>query len=290
MKPFPQCSDIKELLKLCDIYLDAYPYGGATSIIDPLQTGLLAVVVQGEYLRFRQASALLRELGVPELIAADEAGYRELAVSLGRRHELRQQQRAKIMEKMQAPAVPGRQTLLRVGQHAPGGFVYQALQVRIRMDNNYPVSCYDEYLSLKMSGTMWLIFLFLLRPIVVMLLSLVNRSGPMQLINMVYPDRLVLSLGAFAAIPTAILVYAWAKKAPGASAFVRYVWQKGRIVLIVSTVLGIGVIFAPLVLGTADKITASSWAQLSISMLIIFVVFRSRYIKDCFADFPGEKN
>lgn len=158
------------------------------------------------------------------------------------------------------------------------------------MTNNYPVSCYDKYLFLKVSGTMWLIFLFLLRPIVVMLLSVTNRTDPMRLIDLVYPDRLSLSLGAFAAIPAAILIYAWVKRVPGASAFVRYVWQKGRIVLIVSTVLGIGVIFAPLVLGTAYKITASGWAQLSISMLVIIVVLRTRYIKDCFADFPGEEN
>lgn len=100
LKPFPQRSDIKEVLKLCDIYLDAYPYGGATSIIDPLQVGLPPVVVHGDYLRFRQASALLRELGVPELITTDEAGYRELAVSLGRSRELRQMRRSRIVEKM----------------------------------------------------------------------------------------------------------------------------------------------------------------------------------------------
>lgn len=117
LKPFPQRSDIIELLKLCDIYLDAYPYGGATSIIDPLQAGVPPVVVQGEFLRFRQASALLRELGVPELIASDEVGYRDLAVSLGGSRELRQQQRAKIMEKMQGtpPFLDGKRYSEQVG-------------------------------------------------------------------------------------------------------------------------------------------------------------------------------
>ncbi|MEG4005489.1 glycosyltransferase [Microcoleus sp. Pol11C1] len=101
LKQLPSRADVKEFLQLADVYLDSYPYAGATSLIDPLQVGLPAVVVEGNALRFRQGSAMLRELQMPDLIAYDEASYIQLAVTLGTNPQLRQQKRQEIQQKMQ---------------------------------------------------------------------------------------------------------------------------------------------------------------------------------------------
>ncbi len=100
LNPFPSRADIKSLLEICDIYLDAFPYGGATSIIDPLETGLPPVVVEGDFLRFRQASAILRELQIPDLITENEDNYIELAIKLGRDKEQRERYRNLIALKI----------------------------------------------------------------------------------------------------------------------------------------------------------------------------------------------
>ena len=102
VKQLPSRADVKEFLQLADVYLDSYPYAGATSLIDPLQVGLPVVVVEGNALRFRQGAAMLRELQMPDLIARDEASYIQLAVSLATNPQLRQQKRQQIVEKMQA--------------------------------------------------------------------------------------------------------------------------------------------------------------------------------------------
>ncbi|MBE9187290.1 glycosyltransferase [Microcoleus sp. LEGE 07076] len=102
VKQLPSRADVKEFLQLADVYLDSFPYAGATSLIDPLQVGLPAVVVEGNALRFRQGAAMLRELQMPDLIARDEASYIELAVNLGTNSQLRQQKRQEIKERMQA--------------------------------------------------------------------------------------------------------------------------------------------------------------------------------------------
>ncbi|MEG4244009.1 FkbM family methyltransferase [Microcoleus sp. MON2_D6] len=102
VKQLPSRADVKEFLQLADVYLDSYPYAGATSLIDPLQVGLPAVVVEGNALRFRQGSAMLRELQMPDLIANSEASYIQLAVTLGTNPQLRQQKRQEIQQKMQA--------------------------------------------------------------------------------------------------------------------------------------------------------------------------------------------
>ena len=100
IKSLPTRADIKELLKLGDIYLDSYPYGGATSLIDPLEVGLIPLVMQGQALRFRQASALLEDLQIPDLITTTEDAYINLAIQLGTNPQLRHQYRHQIQEKM----------------------------------------------------------------------------------------------------------------------------------------------------------------------------------------------
>jgi len=101
VKQLPSRADVKEFLQLADVYLDSYPYAGATSLIDPLQVGLPTVVVEGNALRFRQGSAMLRELQMSDLIAYDEASYIQLAVTLGTNPQLRQRYRQEIQQKMQ---------------------------------------------------------------------------------------------------------------------------------------------------------------------------------------------
>jgi|GEM_PF-440565 Predicted O-linked N-acetylglucosamine transferase, SPINDLY family len=102
VKQLPNRADVKEFLQLADVYLDSYPYAGATSLIDPLQVGLPTVVVEGNALRFRQGSAMLRELQMPDLITNSEASYIQLAVTLATNPELRQRYRQEIQQKMQA--------------------------------------------------------------------------------------------------------------------------------------------------------------------------------------------
>jgi predicted O-linked N-acetylglucosamine transferase (SPINDLY family)/glycosyltransferase involved in cell wall biosynthesis len=97
----PSPADIKECLKIADVYLDSYPYAGATSLIDPLEVGLPPVVWEGNTLRSRQGSAMLRELQMPELIANSEETYINLAVTLGNNSQLRQQHRQQIQQQMQ---------------------------------------------------------------------------------------------------------------------------------------------------------------------------------------------
>ncbi|MEG4249229.1 FkbM family methyltransferase [Microcoleus sp. Pol10D4] len=102
LKSFPNRADVKEVLKLGDVYLDSYPYAGTTSLVDPLEVGLPTVVRDGDTLRSRMGAAVVRSLSMPDLIANSEASYIQLAVTLGTNPQLRQQKRQEIQQKMQA--------------------------------------------------------------------------------------------------------------------------------------------------------------------------------------------
>jgi predicted O-linked N-acetylglucosamine transferase (SPINDLY family) len=99
-KPLASREDVKELLKVADVYLDSYPYAGANSTVDPLEVGLPAVMMEGNSLRSRQGAALLRDLEIPELITQNQQEYIDKAIALGTNPELRQEISDRIQQKM----------------------------------------------------------------------------------------------------------------------------------------------------------------------------------------------
>ena len=123
LKPQASRSDIKECLKLADIYLDSYPFSGVNSLVDPLEVSLVPVVRDGDIIpsfsentsqagevfvvrtsgsfRSLMGASLLRSLSIPDLIANSEEGYINLAITLANNPQLRQQKRQEIQQKMQ---------------------------------------------------------------------------------------------------------------------------------------------------------------------------------------------
>jgi len=94
-------SNVKECLKLGNVYLDSYPFSGATSTIEALEVGLPTVTREGHVLRSRTSAALLRELQIPDLIVSNEKDYIKLAIALGTNPKLRKQKSEQIQQKMQ---------------------------------------------------------------------------------------------------------------------------------------------------------------------------------------------
>jgi len=101
LDPLPTREDIKALLRITDVYLDAVPYSGATSLLDPLEVGVPPVVMEGEELRCRQGAAILRELGVEALVVKSEEEYLELAGRLAIDNKFRADLRETILNRMQ---------------------------------------------------------------------------------------------------------------------------------------------------------------------------------------------
>ncbi len=93
---FPSRGDVKELLRVGDIYLDTFPFGGVNSLVDPLELGLPTVVWEGGTFRARMGGALLRVLGLDDLIAADETAYVALATRLALDADARNAVKAKV--------------------------------------------------------------------------------------------------------------------------------------------------------------------------------------------------
>ncbi len=81
-----------------DVALDPFPFNGGTTSLDALWMGAPVITLAGEYFTARMGVTILNNVGLPELIAQDEAAYVDLAVQLATdasklraiRHNLRQ--------------------------------------------------------------------------------------------------------------------------------------------------------------------------------------------------------
>jgi hypothetical protein len=70
-------------LNACDLNLSPFPFGGLHSVVDSLRQGIPVVALEGLDMHARTDSMLLRRLGMPEwLIAQDEEAYITAALSV----------------------------------------------------------------------------------------------------------------------------------------------------------------------------------------------------------------
>ena len=76
-------------IQAADLALDTFPYNGNLESSDLLWAGVPVVTRKGQHFASRITESLLNAVGVPELVAADNAGYAELAIALATdRHRL----------------------------------------------------------------------------------------------------------------------------------------------------------------------------------------------------------
>ena len=74
--------DHYERIKLADIFLDCYPYGGHSTASDFLRNGIPIVTLKGRSIPNMVASSMLFNLSLSELITSTELDYEKLAIKL----------------------------------------------------------------------------------------------------------------------------------------------------------------------------------------------------------------
>jgi hypothetical protein len=162
------------------------------------------------------------------------------------------------------------------------------------MSKLYSFSDYDKYMSLKLDFEMWLMIVYFLRPFIMKVSTIQMGRGAKSdsvsgLKDLVYPTDFGFFIAFLATIPVLLLVYAYAKRKPGASGLVRKVWEKGRTLLVVTAVLNVLIIFIPFLLDLTHKINMLGWAQLAIAVFIIYYLYTTQRVQDTFADFPEDE-
>ena len=68
--------------RVCDLFLDTFPYNAGTTASDALWTGLPVLTMMGSSFASRVAASLLNAIGLPELITSSQEEYEALAIEL----------------------------------------------------------------------------------------------------------------------------------------------------------------------------------------------------------------
>ena len=68
-------SDFLELNALADVVLDGLDWSGGVTALEAVSCGRLLVTLEGRLMRTRHTGAILRRLGLSELVAEDEDAY-----------------------------------------------------------------------------------------------------------------------------------------------------------------------------------------------------------------------
>lgn len=88
----------RALLAGADLYLDTIGFSGFNTALQAVESGVPVVTRQGRFLRGRLAAGILERIGRPDLVAADEDAYIELAVSLAKGRQKLQANRERLYE------------------------------------------------------------------------------------------------------------------------------------------------------------------------------------------------
>lgn len=70
------------MLSVCDVMLDTRHWSGGNTSLDALAAGLPIVTQPGCFLRGRQSAAMLRTIGLPQLVATESSAMTRIAVSV----------------------------------------------------------------------------------------------------------------------------------------------------------------------------------------------------------------
>ena len=73
--------------RVCDLFLDTFPYNAHTTASDALWTGLPVLTLMGNSFASRVAASLLNAIGLPELITNNQEEYETLAIELAKSPE-----------------------------------------------------------------------------------------------------------------------------------------------------------------------------------------------------------
>jgi len=88
--------DFLGVMRVSDVMIDTLHWSGGNTTLDALAAGLPVVTLEGRFMRGRQTAAMLRILGIEELIAGDQQQYVTLALRVGNDKAYRAELSARI--------------------------------------------------------------------------------------------------------------------------------------------------------------------------------------------------
>ena len=95
---------IRAYMRLADVFLNTFPFGGSVSLVENLLFGPPPVVMRGQRIASRMAEVIMEELGLDDMIADNAEAFVDLACRLGENAAFHESSRACIAAALARPS------------------------------------------------------------------------------------------------------------------------------------------------------------------------------------------
>jgi hypothetical protein len=162
-----------------------------------------------------------------------------------------------------------------------------AIMIYRHQPDSYPPSLYDDDDCLKPPYLLWLAALYLSRGVLLPLVAGLGHFARVETSAMTVMRGLWRTDQLIPAAFSAPVLYALVRRTPRASRVVRWVWRRGRTLLILSA--AVDIVLALYAVRPYDELSNGLFAALATcaaDAYIMLYVFTARRIRDAFAEFP----
>lgn len=151
-------------------------------------------------------------------------------------------------------------------------------------ERRYSHYAYDANFVLKVPLHLWVIIIWSVHHSMFILLGGFS-SGDILKSALEYGGHFPLLMSN---LPGFLIIAARMNRHPEAGAKTRWIWSNGRRILAAGLGMQLGAIFLVHGMATVEMDNAISWA-VAITLLLVFILLKSQYIAETFADFPAPK-
>ena len=156
------------------------------------------------------------------------------------------------------------------------------------MTRAYSPSSYDDHFCLKPPALLWLAAIYLSRAIVLIVAS--------DLVSVARIDANVVSLlrgavSVYALVPSLVaapVLYTLVARSPTSNTLVRWIWARGRAILICAAAFdcAVSVAASGIIGGDAADLSAGLLVAAVFDLYFLTYILATRRVRDVFADFP----
>jgi len=159
------------------------------------------------------------------------------------------------------------------------------------MSTPYTPDDYNQYNVLNVPSSLVLVNLYLLKHYFIVAIPffanipLIGRiASPLS--NVIPSQEHSGILLLYTCIPALLVSISMARRVPHSKEYIRWIWKRGRELLLSSIILEILIISAYLLLGI-HKFSSVTLIFLYIDAVLIVFLFKSKCVNDAFAEFPA---
>jgi len=150
---------------------------------------------------------------------------------------------------------------------------------------NYSVEHFDKYNCLKISMSIYLVLLFVLRGYIVWVMSVTNMRDRVAIIQFIYPETSLFLLSLLSGALGVIVVVLLSLRRPNAASWVQTLWPYCRVIMVTALVFDL---IVNIIAYSYWQLLSINWllVQTSIVILLIVLCFKSQSLAINLREFP----